>query len=282
MLCYARRMRLVRKVIDSNYLRDKALADFLDRSHLHMAVVTEFVLLEAHKRDPLLTLPNSLAVLARYPRQIAVLRSSQELLGFSGRAHGLQRRLIDRRKSAGFPDFCCQVRDAASGNASARHAILAAAQIASRHIDKLVQVAPTVTDRFQADVERFTADELKVLRTGQPRSAAIQRKLLDIVFETTTDLARATGTIPRPFKPEDVVNLPAFRYCLCMMLLFVRWVEIGRQTNRGELIANDVIDANIAAYGTYFDGVLTSDRKLRSLHREAVHVLREIGADVAG
>ena len=41
-----------------------------------------------------------------------------------------------------------------------------------------------------------------------------------------------------------------------------------------------MIDANIAAYATYFHGILSGDKKLLWLHAEARYILREIGAQV--
>jgi len=274
-------MRLVRKVVDSNFLRNPALADYLGRSVRNFAILTEFVTLEAHKRDAIVTVPKSIEILARFPRQVEVLRSSQGLLRFPGRSAGLQRRLIDKRQSRRFPQYCRQIADAAAGDTVSENEIHRTAHAAATHVASLVDAAPTIIDLFQRHAKRFSHDEMTILRTRQPRGWDIQRKLIDMVFESTADVAGATGAIGKPFRPEEIVNLPVFRYCLCMMLLFIRWIEDGRQTAAGpKLIANDVIDANIAAYGTYFDGVLSADEKLRSLHREARHVLGEIGATV--
>lgn len=68
-----------------------------------------------------------------------------------------------------------------------------------------------------------------------------------------------------------------------MALLFIRWIEKGRQTDMSnERVANDVIDANIAAYSTYFDGVLTSDMQLGRLAAEARYFIEQVGGYVAG
>jgi hypothetical protein len=274
-------MRLVRKVVDSNFLRNPALAHYLARSRRNVAVLTEFVVLEAHKRDAMVTVPKSIAILARHPRQVEMLRTSQRLLGFPGRSAGLQQRLIDHRRSRGFPRYCRRVADAVAGNAACWDEIRHTADVASTHIASLVDSAPTIIDLFQRHARRFSRAEMAVLRLGKPRCVDIQRKLIDVVFESAIDVAKATGAIGPRFRPEEIVNLPVFRYCLCMMLLFIRWIEDGRQTAAGpRLVANDVIDANIAAYATYFDGVLSADEKLLSLHREARHVLREIGGNV--
>jgi len=273
-------MRIVRKVIDSNYLRDPALADYLGRSPRHIAVLTEFVLLEAHKKDPLITVPKSIAILAQFPDQVEVIRPSRRLARFPGRSAGLQRRLIDQEQSRAFAELCRQMRRTRDDPAT-QEAIRRTAEIASTHIDGLVAAAPTIIALFQGHVARFTPAELVALRTRQSRSPDMQRKLLDIVVETTKDVAATTSAIPPACRPAEIANLPVFRYCLCMMLLFIRWIEVGRQTKTANnRIANDVIDANIAAYATYFDGVLSTDGKLRALHREARQVLREIGGAV--
>jgi hypothetical protein len=280
-LRYGHNMGIVRKVIDSNHLRSPALKRYLAQSRANVAVLTEFVLLEAHKQDPLVTLPKSIEILAQHAAQVALLRTSENLLGFRGRSAGLQRRLIDERRSAEFPRFCRQARAAVAGDAPSRAAILNTAHIARAHIDSLVAAAPTVIDLFEHHARRFEPDEVRAIRTGTPYAPATQLKLIDIVFESATDVARATGAIRTAVQPAEIVNLPVFRYCLCMMILLTRWIVGGRQKGSNPAsIANDVIDANIAAYATYFDGVLTADRKLIALHREARHILIEIGGTV--
>lgn len=274
-------MGIVRKVVDSNHLRSPALKRYLARSRANVAVLTEFVLLEAHKQDPLLTLPKSIEILGQHTAQVALLRTSEDLLGFRGRSAGLQRRLIDQQRSADFPRFCRQARAAVAGDAASRAAILNTAHIARAHIDSLVAAAPTVIDLFERHAQGFEPDELRAIRTGTPYSAATQLKLIESAFESATDVARATGAIRTAVRPAEIVNLPVFRYCLCMMILLTRWIVGGRQKGSNPAsVANDVIDANIAAYATYFDGLLSGDRKLVALHREARHILTEIGGAV--
>jgi hypothetical protein len=274
-------MRLVRKVVDSNMLRTDALDQYLSRSRGNVAVLTEFVLLEAQKTNPQVTLPGSTEILGRYADQVAVLRTSQDLLGLRGRSAGLQRRLIDARKTAEFPAFCRDARLAGAGDAQSQKRIGRTAYIASTHIDNLIAAAPSITAHFQHHSSRFDAAELRAIRQRAPYSPQIQVKLIDAAFESSAELANATGAIRHPLRIDEIVNLPVFRYCLCMTLLLTRWIAGGRQTRtKAAAVANDVVDANIAAYATYFDGVLSADRKLQSLHQEARHVLREIGANV--
>jgi hypothetical protein len=268
----------VRKIVDSNYLRRAELEDYLSKSPHNEAVLTEFVLLEAQKREPLLTLAASTAILSRFPNQVLVLRPSSSMRGFHGRGSGLQKRLIDRRKSAEFGSFCKAVNLAASGDGIMPDAILREARIAKSHIDSLAAAAPTILDLFRANLARFAPDEIGILRSRLPRPWPVQEKLLDLVFESAGEVARGANLHTRRQSAADIVNLPVVRYCLCMALLFIRWIENGRQPDvRNDKIANDVIDANIAAYSTYFDGVLSGDGGVQSLAAEARYILTEIG-----
>ena len=41
-------------------------------------------------------------------------------------------------------------------------------------------------------------------------------------------------------------------------------------------LANDVVDMNYVAYATYFDGVLSRDKKLLRIYRQADWYVREV------
>lgn len=270
-----------RMVVDSNCLRSPELEAYLAKSPRNMAVLTEFVLLEAQKKNPLLTLAESTRILSHFSRQVLILRPSSKLLRFHGESSGLQKRLIDGRRSADFGRFCKSVRAAAAGNEAVSDEISREARIAQSHIAALTEAAPTILDLFRANVDRFTPNEIKILRSRSPRPFPVQKKLLDMVFQSAAEVAAGAMLRPRKWAASDIVNLPVVRYCLCMMLLFIRWIEKGRQpVVRNDSVANDVIDANIAAYSTYFDGVLSDDANVQSLAREARYILAEIGAYV--
>ena len=248
-----------------------------------MAVLTEFVLLEAQKKDAILTLERSMDILSRYPRQVIILRPSVELMGFHGRGAGLQKRLIDGRRSVAFSSLCRDIRDAAIGVEEARTRIEASAHVAGAHYRSLADAAPMISALFQANLARFSSAEIRILRAGDARPPDVQRKFIELLFESAGDVATGAGIRPRKWIDGEAINFPVVRYCLCMALLFIRWIEKGRQTDMSnERVANDVIDANIAAYSTYFDGVLTSDMQLGRLAAEARYFIEQVGGYVAG
>lgn len=76
---------------------------------------------------------------------------------------------------------------------------------------------------------------------------------------------------------NEMPNTFIFRFALCSVILVLRWVEGGGQLQtKPERVRNDMVDVNFAAYGTYFDGIMTNDRKMLSIFDEASFVLKEI------
>ena len=49
----------------------------------------------------------------------------------------------------------------------------------------------------------------------------------------------------------------------------------GAKNVKSERLRNDVVDMIFAAFGTYFDGIMTSDKKVRLIHDEASYLIKE-------
>ncbi len=60
-------------------------------------------------------------------------------------------------------------------------------------------------------------------------------------------------------------------------LLCLRWISDGSINSlKPDKRLNDLIDMNYAAYATFFDGLLTDDKKLIDIYRDACFFLNEI------
>src|SRR6266851_566608 len=84
-----------RMVVDSNVLQSDLLRAYLSKSSDNFAVLTDYAAMEAYKGDTLASIFKSMAILADFPRQVIVLKTTGVLCGLSGRRAGLQRRMID-------------------------------------------------------------------------------------------------------------------------------------------------------------------------------------------
>src|SRR5882724_9776874 len=108
----------MRTVVDSNFLQSDRLRAYLSKSPAHIAVLTDYAAMEAHKADTLETLYRSMAILGEFPRQVIVLKGTQAVCGLSGRASGLQRRMIHQEQTQGFAEYCRHLAAARRGDLS--------------------------------------------------------------------------------------------------------------------------------------------------------------------
>ncbi|WP_137898907.1 hypothetical protein [Sphingomonas sp. 2SG] len=76
------------------------------------------------------------------------------------------------------------------------------------------------------------------------------------------------------------MGLFAFRYSLCCLLYYMIWVREGRTSRPSARRVNDVVDMQVAAMATFFNGVLSADAGLQDISFGARSVLRGFGAFV--
>lgn len=74
----------------------------------------------------------------------------------------------------------------------------------------------------------------------------------------------------------DAVNSYPFRYAVCLMLHYMRWVRDGQPQRSVEKLRNDIVDVKTAAFATFFDGLLSRDGKLTGIHAEARYIVEQL------
>ncbi len=187
--------------------------------------------------------------------------------------------MIDAKQTAAFQSFSTFIDDAKRPGIE-RAYIEGNQREAEANMGFLLENAKLFPSIFAMITELFTRDELTELRNRLARSASTQIKLLDLMFEQTRVLY-TQGGIEEQFWPKtviDAINTFPFRYALCTTLLFSQWVQEGKpMAKKPEKIVNDIVDVNVAAMATFFDGVLSNDARVLALHSEARYVISQIG-----
>ncbi len=267
----------MRKVFDSNVLQSERLREYLSKSTQNYVVLTDFAAMEAYKGNTLTSIYRSMKILARYPKQVIVLKGTQAVCGLRGRAAGLQRRLIDERQTQDFGEYCQHLHAAKRGDLFLQNQLLHHGHEATAHMDRMLADAADIPSTFDEVAKTYTATELQVLRKGSQLTEEMIDKLIQNILLLAAQMFKDH---PRATKWPDVVELPntfIFRSTLCGYLLFLRWISVGGARKiRPERMRNDIVDVNFAAYATYFDGLLTEDKKLNGIYREAEFLLAAI------
>jgi hypothetical protein len=134
----------------------------------------------------------------------------------------------------------------------------------------------TYATNVQTTAANYTEAELNILRNDEPFTPEMHEKLVDNIF----DLAkRFFDSYPVPLKyppATKAANSFIFRFAICVHVLALKWLHVGvtTQTNPRKF-RNDAIDATIAVFATYFDGLLTNDAQALQLHKNASLLLKQ-------
>jgi hypothetical protein len=267
----------IRKVVDSNALQSQMLRDYLTRSTSHFAVLTDYAAMEAYKGDTLASIFRSMEILAEFPKQVVVLKTTGVVCGLHGRRAGLQRRMIDTEQTRGFQQYCRALHAAKHGDLRLQQQLMDHGRAANVQMNRMLADAAIMPEAVEGIAKTFTTDELKLIRSESAFHGQLAGKLLKcIVLLSQTLFDRH----PQPTNIRTVDELPntfLFRTALCTFVWALDWIAVGGPKNvKTENIRNDLVDINFASFATYFDGLLSLDQKMIRIYQRAAFVLGAI------
>ncbi|MDS0926716.1 hypothetical protein [Rhodobacter capsulatus] len=264
---------------DGNYLRDERLRVYLSAHTHHRLVLADLTLTEMFKKNALGTARSSLKIMADFPDQIFALKPTHLWLDAKVCSEADLQQLIDPDRSA---DIRQLTRDYRSEEAipSFVERMKAREGEASQYMRQLSDQVRTLEISLQSLLKEFRVEELTQIRTGQGITSTLQEKIFNLVDEVTVEFVKTNQEPGRtaPLKRSEAHGMFAYRYALCVVIAFTRWVELGRQVKSLDHRLNDVVDNQLAATSTYFNEVLTKDRELRIVASNAKDVLKHLGA----
>lgn len=267
----------MRKIIDTNMLQSHELRAYLAHSDQNFAVLTDYSAMETLKGDTLAMIFRSMEVVAAHPKQVIVLKDTTSVCGLSTRNAGLQRRMIDEKQTRAFAQYCRDLSAAQHGDTALQAQLLDQGREATAHLDRMHKDAAGLLDVFGDLGQSYTPAELTVFRTNAPYSMQLGEKMAKHIMHLAANLLQNHPRVTRFPGAPDCANTFIFRYALCGFLLWRHWVATGRpKVVRTDRLRNDVVDASFAAYATFFDGLLTADRKLTEIYLEATQWLRVV------
>lgn len=261
-------------VIDSNELQTRRLRKFLNGSKKNIAVVADFTAIEAYKGDPLKSVFKSMSVLSDFPTQVLVLKRSTLLVGLCGRAKGLQRRLVDETQTKIFPKYVKNLRLAEAGDAYLRSKVLDHGQYSNQHLSLMLSLVPEMRDAIGVLGETLTKEERKSLRSEGEYTSGLIDKIVSTVLEMVSMIFDESPFVSRRPSYDLVANTFVFRVVFATYLMLLRKYSVGGLDQLSpEKLRNDFVDMMFVAYGSYFDGVMSSDKNLVIVFRETCKLL---------
>ncbi len=257
----------LRVVIDSNMLQSQWLADFLQSSIEHQAVITDYAWMEAYKDQPVRSIQERLQVLESYPRQVVVLKGTKEVSALDARAPGIANRMI--RNDGDFNETVDGLKRLRTDDPRTVLGVLLHGEAAASQLEKNLKAATETLPAFAEMEEIFTPAERRIIRIGKPYTADIGVKIIVAARQMAFNFFDRHPHNPKKPTKRSLVNTFLYRFSLAAVLYFVDWIRTGSPASRRhDKIRNDLIDLNFATYATYFNGLMSEDALARDIHTQ--------------
>lgn len=275
---------MITLLADSNALRDPGLNGFLRASRSHCIALSDWTLTEMRKRDALGTSRESLRMVFLHPDQCFALKRTDLLLDDEVREAGDTVALIDYDETIALRHLAQSLWQVPQPDGLA--AIMQSLE--KDAVEIVARLHAEVEDWEEQMVEAtsvFDRTELSLLRGRGDATIphTTMEKVFDLLLHTTRDfmIRNQQKGGSEPMKVIQAMGMFGFRYSLCVLLYTLGWVRTGSQRDHPvSKRVNDVIDLQVATVGTFFNGVLSRDKKLQEVSRSARHLLRLWGTYV--
>jgi hypothetical protein len=93
--------------------------------------------MEAFKGDALANIASATEFLREFPKQVIVLKSTSSVSALKGRRCGFTRRMIDRDRTRGFPEWCEHTARALAGDKDLQRQIIENGKDADAHLKRM-------------------------------------------------------------------------------------------------------------------------------------------------
>jgi hypothetical protein len=115
----------------------------------------------------------------------------------------------------------------------------------------------------------FDPTLLKQLRTQARLSRDGAEKITTGILQVTALCFRNHPDVDRLPSGENLPDRLVLRYAVAAYVSALRWISVGGIDSVSvQRLANDLVDITHVAYATYFDGVLSEDRRLNDVYEE--------------
>lgn len=272
----------MRLVIDSNSLSSDRLAEFLAESKSNFAIITDYAWMEAYKANSIPVLKKSMSVLGRYQEQVLHLWGTKKISGMDFRGAALGDMMVRKRAAKDFRELVQNLERLDEVGPLPLSKITAHVEAARSHIEgRLLRNMEESREAYPEMQTFFTKQEIAAIRSNAPHSPEIMGKIMFLVGKSSERLAKRHPAKPRGPTPKSYYNTFIFRYSLASIIYFIDWIREGSQPNKkASLFRNDLIDISFAVYGTYFNGIMSKDKKLIRYYAELSVALEYLGARI--
>lgn len=263
----------MKKIIDANFFQDPRLAYYLESDKRNMVVFCDYACMEAYKGNAIKNISQSLEIVSKFPDQVVVLKGTRDVIKLTLSINHAEV-LEDIIQTKEFEIFCLGVKRAIQGDVALVNQILKHGQIALSHFDKMCKDTLLVAQGITEFSKSYKLEHLKALRKKEELKIEVIGKILKDIMLLAISLFRKHPDVQEIPQAPQVKNTYIFRFAIGAYLLNLQWLSDGGIENVSlDRLRNDVVDMFYVAYATFFDGLLTSDNKMKKIYQEVCFIL---------
>jgi len=268
----------VRAVIDSNSLRSSDLEEYLKYDNKHCAVLTDYTWMEIYKGDEKIALLESLAILKDFPDQVILLKGTAKNAVIKPRPAGMADAMIYSKSEGSFQDSLSMIDEVSRGTNRALLSIKEHGQYAKEHLGKFASAKTELEEYLNVAQHIYGQENLDKLRGKKKSDFESTGAFLDVVDKMYVSFCKRHPTCNRINHGKWIPYSYIYRYSLAMNLLILRYLRQGNNFPRSDKkFVNDFSDVLFAVYATFFNGLMTSDKRLNNLYLELSVILDKLG-----
>ena len=173
-----------------------------------------------------------------------------------------------------FPNYVRALRQAEAGNSELQAQIRNLGNDANEHLEKMCGETMNFRGAIELLGSRYSKEERAMLRTRETYPPELVDKLVRTVMEMAGMIFQKTGHVGTLPTFAELPNTFVFRVTLaCYLLGLRRFANGGIGQLSSEKLRNDFVDMMFVAYGTYFDGLMSSDKNVNYMFGKVSQLL---------
>jgi len=267
----------MKKVVDINYLQNPKLEEYLAESRNNCIVLTEYAGREIYKHNAINNLPAKLEIVSRYPYQVIVLKGVRAITNITLGPAKIPEVLVDNEQTDGFPQFCTTIKSLRDGDIELSLEVLSNELYADHDLKEITKNYRHIISAVNGFAKSCDQLQLKAFRTGKELHPDILQNMNKRILGTTLYAFKYNFGVKERPEFDTVKNSYIFRNIVSAYLWSLRWIKDGGiDSVSEEKILNDIVDMSYITYATYFDGLLSLDKKLNAIYTDTLNYLRSI------
>lgn len=259
------------KIIDVGYLRDERVEAYLKDDVNNLLAFTDFACMEVLKGGVLYNIKKSLEIVAKYANQILILKSMPKIMKVDYNSKNFRETFIDKEQTLTFPEFCIRVSRVDDSDTEFAEDLLKRSRDATKCLNEIIGNAALMLKAIKAYNQKMDQDFLKYIRTGKKWRINEYQYACTQVLEVCKKLFEMNINKTQLPEKENFLNHYIFRHTLSNYLLVLKWlIDHGWTSYPDVKMRNDSVDMTYVAFATYFDGVLSKDKKINSIYPKVI------------